>query len=150
MDTRAIADNLGTDPKTLRRFLRDPGTSFTPVGSGGRYSFTQADLAEIRREFEPWQRRQAAKAHAKTPAATMGTRAGTTPARAVLTQLDRDRLVWEEEARVMGGPPVLQDLRDPRVRAQVRAAAQAADDRLTAALLAAGLHVSQMRDRAAA
>lgn len=150
MDTRAIADNLGTDPKTLRRFLRDPGTSFTPVGSGGRYSFTQADLVSIAREFGPWQRRQAAKTAGKASVTPGGTRVTTAPPRALLTQLDRDRLVWEAEEALLGGPPVIEDLRNPRVRAQVRAAAQAADDRLTAKLLAAGLHVTQMRDRAAA
>jgi hypothetical protein len=141
MDTRAVADALGTDPKTLRRFLRDAATSFTPVGSGGRYSFTDKDIKTLRTEFEPWSDRQAKKVAAKSSVPRV-----TTSARArkrAMTPADRDRLVWEEEGQI-----ILEDLRDPRVRARVRASAQAAEDRLEAQLLAAGLHVIQMRDRA--
>lgn len=148
MDTRAIADALGTDPKTLRRFLRDPATSFTPVGSGSRYTFTDEDLKVIRCEFEPWASGQAAKAAAKPSQKPVATSARAR--RKAMTQPDRDRLVWEEEEKLQGRPVVLGNLRDPRERARVRALAQAAEDRLTARLLAAGLHVSQMRDGAAA
>jgi hypothetical protein len=149
MDSRAVADALGTDPKTLRRFLREPSTSFTPVGSGGRYSFTPEDVETLRAEFTPWAARQAARIATKAPAAPVGTPGTKAARKASLTQLDRDRLVWEEEARV-SGTPVLADLRNPRVRALVRAQAQAAEDRLMAQLLRAGLHVAQIRDRAAA
>lgn len=149
MDSRAVAAALGTDAKTLRRFLREPSTSFTPVGSGGRYSFTPADVDAIRVEFAPWAERQAARMAAKAPVPSAGTRGTKSPRQAVLTQLDRDRMVWEEEAR-LSGEPILQDLRDPRVRARVRAQAQAAEDRLMQQLREAGLHVAQMRDRAAA
>jgi hypothetical protein len=141
MDSRAVADALNTDPKTLRRFLRDPGTSFTPVGSGGRYSFTPDDLKVIRREFTPWHRVQVDKASekpAQNPAATSarGRRKG-------MTDAERDALVWAEE------PPIeLADLRDPRVRAHVRERARRSENLLIAKLMAAGLHVSQ-RDRAA-
>jgi hypothetical protein len=138
MDTRAVADALNTDPKTLRRFLRDKSTSFIPVGSGSRYNFTSADLDAIRAQFEPWSQRQAAKASEKP------VRARSTVARTGVTRADRDAAVWAEEA-----PVVLEDIRNPRVRAEVRRLAREAEARLTAQLLAAGLHVTQKRDRAA-
>lgn len=139
MDTRAVADAIGTDSKLLRRFLRDKTTSFIPCGSGSRYSFTPEDVEGITREFGPWQVRQAAKA-AQKPA-----KLRTEATRAPGTQADRDAVVWAED-----GPVTLEDIRVPRVRAIVRERAQAAEDRLNALLLAKGLHVSQMRDRAAA
>lgn len=50
------ASELGTDPKTLRRFLRqDP--NFVNAGSGGRYTFTDDDLPGLRDRFATWQGR---------------------------------------------------------------------------------------------
>ncbi len=53
---------------------------------------------------------------------------------------DRDQAVWAEE-----GPIDLPDIRNPRVRAEVRRLAEAQSLRLETRLLAAGLHVTQMR-----
>jgi hypothetical protein len=55
---------------------------------------------------------------------------------------DQDAAVWDEEGEV-----VLADMRRPSVRAQVRRIALAQSQRLDARLLAAGLHVTQWRDR---
>lgn len=50
------ATELGTDPKTLRRFLRQDPT-FVNAGSGGRYTFIDEDLPGLRDRFGTWQGR---------------------------------------------------------------------------------------------
>lgn len=51
LTTKAVAERLGTDPKTLRVFLRatDQG-----VGSGSRYSFTAKDVPALKTKFTKW------------------------------------------------------------------------------------------------
>lgn len=51
LSTKAVAEKLGTDPKTLRVFLRatDQG-----VGSGSRYAFTAKDVAPLKAKFTKW------------------------------------------------------------------------------------------------
>lgn len=134
MDTKTVADALGTEPRILRRFLRDKKSTFTAVGSGARYEFTEADIPELERRFNEWAgKRQANRV--------------TTPVKpAVDTAAERllkDMAVWAEEEKEKG-PIVLEDLRDPRVRAQVRRKARDWDQRLNDRLMAAGLHLSQM------
>lgn len=133
MDTKTVAQLLGTETRVLRRFLRDPKSTFSAVGSGSRYQFTEADIPELERRFNDW----------------MGTKSPTTVTRVVKDPCDsdrerreRDEAVWAEEGRVE-----LPDLRDPRVLRAVRAKAAVWDQRLNERLLAAGLHISQMRDR---
>lgn len=58
----------------------------------------------------------------------------------------RDLKVWKEE-EVEYGPIVLPDLRDPRVRTEVRRKAADADVVLHIRLMTAGLHVSQTGSR---
>ena len=57
-----------------------------------------------------------------------------------LAQQQIDRQVWEEE-EADSGPVTLPDLRDPRVRAEVRRKAADQEARLQRALRNAGLHV---------
>lgn len=47
------AMRIGTDAKTLRRFLRD-NDSYTNVGSGGRYSFTSKEVTSMAKAFTSW------------------------------------------------------------------------------------------------
>jgi hypothetical protein len=131
MDTATVAQHLGTTPRRLRQFLRSEGSTFVAVGSGARYDFTDDDLPALRTRWETW---SGTKAPTPTP----------TPVRAAAddsTRL-RDAEVWAEE-----GPVELPDIRDPRVRAAVRARAEAEERRLDHLLLAAGLHITQMRVR---
>lgn len=58
MTTREVADQLGTDPKTLRRFLRN--SLDLRVEKGNRHAFTKRDVQRITKAFE--------KAHAPAEA----------------------------------------------------------------------------------
>lgn len=136
MDSKEVAEQLGTTGKKLRKFLRSPMSTFTAVGSGGRYSFTEEDLPTLRTKFEQWEKGGTSPRKKPTPSDS-GMVRNTTPRR---SQLDRDREVWAEEGTV-----TLPDIRNPRIRARVLADARAAEDRIEAALLAAGLHVTQMK-----
>lgn len=130
IDTKAVAAALGTEPKILRRFLRDPKSTYAAVGSGARYNFTDADLPELSRRFSEW--------------------SGSKSSRPVIarvpqdedTRREKDIAVWEEE-----GPIIVEDIRNPGVRARVKAVAAAQMARLDERLMAVGLHVSQMRYR---
>lgn len=53
MSARELADQIGTDPKTLRRFLRE-NASFRNPGSGGRYEFTPSEAASAEKAFKVW------------------------------------------------------------------------------------------------
>lgn len=60
LTTKAVAEKLGTDPKTLRVFLR---ATEQGVGSGSRYAFIAKDVAPLKGRFAKWQgERDATKA----------------------------------------------------------------------------------------
>jgi hypothetical protein len=132
MDTRAVAENLGTTPRMLRRFLRSDQSTFTAVGSGARYDFTSSDLTALAPRFRAWLGHDA-----PVPVATpVGTPADDDPR---MSQSDKDRAVWDEEGDVF-----LADIRQPAIRARVRQIADERERRLNEQLLAAGLHITQM------
>jgi hypothetical protein len=134
MDTKTVATLLGTQARVLRRWLRSDGSTFTAVGSGARYEFTERDVATIRTRFNAW---QSANGRPDVPVeAPMPIDAPdhTPPV--------NDAAVWDEEGAV-----VMADIRDPRVRERVRQIAAEQERRLDIALIAAGLHLTQMRDR---
>lgn len=135
MDTRAAAERIGTDAKSLRKFIRTPESTFAAVGSGGRYDFDEKDIPELSRRFKAWQSGQSPKpaksGRKSTPRNTTRTR---------MTQDERDRLVWEEE-----GDVVLPDIRDRSVLDEVRAEGARRAAVLDEMLIRAGLHISQHR-----
>lgn len=49
----ALAQKIGTDAKTLRRFLRE-NASFRNPGSGGRYVFTAKEAESVEKAFRSW------------------------------------------------------------------------------------------------
>lgn len=53
LSARDLAEKIGTDPKTLRRFLRE-NDSFRNPGSGGRYQFTIKEAASVEKAFNAW------------------------------------------------------------------------------------------------
>lgn len=109
------AYELGTDAKTLRRFLRQDVT-YNNAGSGGRYSFESADIPALKAKFETWQGRP------KTVTSKGIADAPGLPARVARSRTRADRQA-------------------------VKALSEERVNRLEAALLANGLHISQMRDR---
>jgi hypothetical protein len=140
MDTKTIATALGTEPRILRRFLRDPKSTFSAVGSGSRYTFTEADLPELERRFHEWAGNKSARPTITLPKVDVDP---------VVEQRLRDEAVWAEEC-TLNQPIRLGDMRDPRVRAQVRAKAREWDRRLDDRLFAAGQHISQRQHQMAA
>lgn len=62
LTTRQVADKVGTDPKTLRAFLR-ASNDYEAVGSGSRYKFTSKDVGPMKTRFAKWSKeREAARA----------------------------------------------------------------------------------------
>lgn len=57
LTTREVADKIGTDPKTLRVFLRATSQG---VGSGSRYAFTAKDVPALKAKFTKWTKDRAA------------------------------------------------------------------------------------------
>ncbi|GJN97020.1 hypothetical protein NJB18091_23830 [Mycobacterium marinum] len=64
LTTRQVADKIGTDPKTLRTFLR-ASNDYEAVGSGSRYEFTNKDVAPMKTRFAKWEKERAATKAAK-------------------------------------------------------------------------------------
>jgi len=61
LSTKEVAEHVGTDPKTLRVFLR-ASDDYQAVGSGSRYSFTAKDVPTLKGRFAEWlAEREAAK-----------------------------------------------------------------------------------------
>lgn len=58
------AAEIGTTPRLLRRFLRDPGNSWNTAGIGGRYMFTESDLKVLKVAFHKWHKGKPATADA--------------------------------------------------------------------------------------
>lgn len=54
LSAKQVASRIGTDAKTLRKYLRSPKSPFEPVGQGGRYDFDSTDLDEMARLFWKW------------------------------------------------------------------------------------------------
>ncbi|MBW3589524.1 MAG: hypothetical protein KY429_08915 [Actinobacteria bacterium] len=64
LSTKQVAEKLGTDPRTLRKFLRSRDRG---VGTGSRYEFKPEQIATIKKQFTDWSKGEVKK---KEPAAT--------------------------------------------------------------------------------
>lgn len=119
LSTKAVAEFLDAEPRTLRRFLRDDPT-YRNAGSGGRYVFTERDLPTLKKRFATWL-------------------AGVDARRAKrdTTGLQNRRPVSQEEPDVI----VI-----PRCTPALRAKEAALDAWLIDRLRACGLSVPQLRD----
>lgn len=125
MNTREMADKLGTDPKRLRRFLRaDP--TYRNAGQGGRYEFAERDVATLRKRFDVWLEKTIKAAAEKTAAAPRRSRGEIQPMPARIANVPAARLTRSQREE-----------RDRISKERV--------DRLESRLIAAGLHVSQMK-----
>lgn len=55
LTTTEVAAELGTDPRTLRKFLRDSrGEGKAVVGKGARYSFEKREIRSLKSQFGKW------------------------------------------------------------------------------------------------
>lgn len=70
-----LADEVGTDAKTLRKFLRDDTSGIASVGKGGRYSIdlTAPQLAALKKKYAKFQ--EAAEARKAARAEEMAAKA---------------------------------------------------------------------------
>jgi hypothetical protein len=136
MDTSEVAAKLGTSPRTLRHFLRSGFSTFSPVGSGARYNFTDREVGTLEKRFLEW-----SASGKPRPELASKPKPPTKKKQPSPDQTAKDAAVWAEE-----GPVIFEDIRNPRVRRRVLADAAAAEDRLMAQLIALGLHVMQRGD----
>lgn len=67
---KQVATRIGTDAKTLRKFLRSTASPYQAVGQGKRYEFPIRDLKTIKKAFDKWHAKGAARRTITTPAAT--------------------------------------------------------------------------------
>lgn len=136
-----VAAEVGTDSKTLRRFLRATPEWANP-GSGGRYAFARSDVAKIKKQFPKWVAGETAKTpRPKRRAKVVATATGP----AVVPASDRRRRAkataalppvdTSESPEVWEGP--LPDARTARIQGEERARL------LDARLRATGNHLSQ-------
>lgn len=130
MNAQQAAEKIGTDARTLRRFLRSPKSTFKAVGSGGRYEFEEKDVPTLRKKFEEWRE---------------------SPSRAARREPNtRDRKLNQVEKFVDQDSPMPLSMLGRKMtrtqRAERDAASRARVDRLEAALLASGKHISQRKD----
>lgn len=54
LTTKEIADDFGTDSKTLRKFLRSHLPKDALPGQGGRYAFEKKDLSSLKKAWIKW------------------------------------------------------------------------------------------------
>jgi hypothetical protein len=54
LTTSEIAEDFGTDSKTLRKFLRSHLPKDAQPGQGGRYSFEKKDLPTLKKAWVKW------------------------------------------------------------------------------------------------
>lgn len=121
LTSKDIAAEIDTDPRTLRRFLRDDNT-YRNAGSGGRYVFTQKDIPTLKKRFDKW-------------AAGVATRR----AKRDTSGLIKKTKPVEIEPEVI---PI------PKCTPYLRRLEQEQIARLDDRLRECGLHVSQLRERA--
>lgn len=138
LTAREVADQVGTDPKTLRRFLRADVTYNNP-GSGGRYVFKESDVPTIKKRFDAWCKNN-------PPRGTTNGAIQTKPVKVRKVRVRDTECKTVEEA---AEHPELayEGIIPPRLSQAERVAANARVDRLEAALKARGLHISQINDR---
>lgn len=120
LSARDAAEQIGTDPKTLRRFLR-ANDSYSNPGSGGHYEFVQKDIAPMKRAFTKW---LAEKPTRKAPASKS------------------TRKPASESA-----PKTVAKKTPTQTRAAKKDAANKRVDALEASLKSSGKHISQHSDK---
>lgn len=125
LDCKKVASTLNTEPRKLRRFLREDST-YMNVGQGGRYKFTYADLEMLRERFTLWQEGVNTRRAKRNTTGLMNNSAV--------------KVAAEEEAE----PAVIEI---PKCTPALRKLEAEQIARLERRLRECGLHVTQMKDR---
>lgn len=55
LTTADVAKKVGTDPRTLRMFLRSDASTVEAVGKGSRYRIKSTQVTKLKKEFQEWQ-----------------------------------------------------------------------------------------------
>lgn len=70
---KEVAQQFGTDARSLRKFLRSHLPTEEQPGQGGRYSFTKGDVTKLKKAFEAWAEKSKRSAEAtEAPAKAKG------------------------------------------------------------------------------
>lgn len=88
LTTNEVAAQLGTDPKTLRKFFRSDKCKVIPVGQGKRYALTNADVKGLTKAFQAWHTAKAIKVDEPKP--TNGKAPKKTTKKAKVVELEED------------------------------------------------------------
>lgn len=106
MTTAEVADELDTDPKTLRKFFRSDKCDIDPVGQGKRYAITADNIDDLRTAFDAWSTGKAKKADDAEPAPDKAPKAkGKAPAETVAAKAARKRKAKKVTAPVVDDDP---------------------------------------------
>ncbi len=95
MTTKDFAASIGTDPKTLRKYLRDSTPRDQHPGKGSRWVLpgSKSEIAKHRRAFAKWQKDQADAAAERAAKAAKDADAALTE----VEGLDEDPIETDEE-----------------------------------------------------
>ena len=91
---KQVAARIGTDAKTLRKFLRSEASTVEAVGQGGRYEFDADAMATIETEFTAWKNNKPVRAPRGTKKATSSRQA---PVNAEVIEEDDEVLELDDE-----------------------------------------------------
>lgn len=67
ISVKELAVEAGTDPRTMRKFLRSEASGIEPVGKGSRYSFEKRQIAGLKKKFSKWDEDRKPAEEAETP-----------------------------------------------------------------------------------
>lgn len=54
LSAKQAAIEIGTDARTLRKFLRSDSSTFEACGQGNRYEFAKGEIKKLKKEFAAW------------------------------------------------------------------------------------------------
>jgi hypothetical protein len=94
LDTAKAAADIGTDARTLRKFLRSNASPLQPVGQGARYVITPTDIPVLKEKFESWRGGKRAKVNSSSTAPrSSGQKRGRSKATDKVDPLEGDDLI---------------------------------------------------------
>lgn len=113
LTTKEIAEDFGTDGKTLRKFLRSHLPKDAQPGQGGRYAFDKKDLAGLKKAWVKWSENKVDKDE-PTEAKTKSRKTKKSEKPATVTEVEDDEEPTADELEELGDEDVadIDDLLD--------------------------------------